>query len=390
LSQDALKATHEALADFYNLQLEKKQRLATQDVLTDAFSEENFHRSQYLSKDEYQNWLLNDKYKLLKFLQLRGEAKFLDAFLSNVTDHLGLEALNIRLVSIHIDVVHLGGSYKKAVNMIQEYLSQHSMAKILNSDELLHLFIRKIHHQMFYMPVPTLIQELLSIESEIDKKDLPARYNELLFMIGGNLGILSGDFRSSRRWLVKSIRFAKEHDFSDCLCRTLRKYSDLLRFHNHLDAANFFCNLGLDLAKDEGFKRYEIYLSCSKAEIFREKGLFHRAAELYRSAHDAAKQQGIKGWVAHTYLGFSECALALGNIDDAKIYLARANTIYKEIEQAWGLIQVGIGFSRCLLLEGDDTWMKIANNTLKRAEEMVYAKDISFLRSMIDSIIVIN
>ena len=83
---------------------------------------------------------------------------------------------------------------------------------------------------------------------------------------------------------------------------------------------------------------------------------FHGSAELYRDAHHTAKQQGIKGWVAHTYLGTSECALALGNVDDAKVYLSRANAIYNQIEQSWGLIQVGIGFSRCLLLESDDAW----------------------------------
>jgi hypothetical protein len=219
LGQDLSNAVHKTLAEFYSQQFKQITPVATNDALLALFQEENYHRSQCLSKIEYHDWLLKDKYDFIKTLQFRGEAKFLDSFLSDVVDYLGIEVLDVSILSIYIDVLHLGGNYKKAVIMASDFLSHYNKCQILLSNQLLHLYTRRIHYQMFYCPVQPLITDLIDMLNEINKGQFPERYNELLFMVGGNLGVLSGDFKTSRKVLVQSIKFASEHNFSDYVNR---------------------------------------------------------------------------------------------------------------------------------------------------------------------------
>jgi len=334
------KKVHELLAEYYDHKLNDADKRHSQDYLISLFSEALYHRSHHLTSKKYLAWLSKDKYALLKHLQLRGATLFLEECLSNIAEKVGQEKIGIELFSILVDMVHLKGGYRKAVKMLEEYLANLDAETIAKSDNMLHLFIRKIHHQMFYCPVRPLIEALLYIEKTIDQKKLPERYNEILFMIGGNLGVLSGDYKFARKWLIQSIRFSIENKFPDYLCRSLRKYSDILRYYGHLEMANKTCDWALNIARNKQFQRYEIYLMCSKGEILREQGYCQRAIKLFKQAQRLARKQGIKGWEAHTYLALAESYINGGDIENAKVSMEKAKKIYEAISKHGGRLRL--------------------------------------------------
>ena len=81
--------------------------------------------------------------------------------------------------------MHLGGSYKAAATLCEEYLSKYSLDDIVADKELLLIAIRRLHHSMFFAPVKDLIDHALVIESKIQENQYAPEYNELLFLIGG-------------------------------------------------------------------------------------------------------------------------------------------------------------------------------------------------------------
>ncbi|KAA3616456.1 MAG: tetratricopeptide repeat protein [Calditrichaeota bacterium] len=383
LEKRFLKKIHSLIALYYDHELETNKNLYTQDSLMDLFLEANYHHMNHLSKSNYQQWLSDKKYTFLKYLQLCGAADFLHTFLQETIDYLNLQNLDVKLFSIFVDMTHLRGDYEKAVALITKYLNRYSSEEILLSDELLHLSIRRVHHQMFFKPVNPLIKDLIELAEKIDIDKFPMRYGELLFMIGGNLGILSGDFQLSRKWLIKSIRFAIAKKYPSYLCRSLRKYSEVLKFYGHIEISDKMCNWGLNIAKDNDFQRYEIYLICCKAEVSREKNQYKRAAQLFRDAQTLASQHGIKGWVGHTHLGLGECFLQLGNVGSAEEAYRDAQQIYSQINQVWGLIQVNIGLIRCKIVNKEKGWVKLAKSTRELAENMGYKKDVFLIQQII-------
>ena len=378
-----LNKTHNVLADYYDGKLSKKESFISQDEVIELFSEASYHRLLHLNKNDYQKWLSENRYHILKNLQLRGAANFLEEFLTDISSQIGIDSLGINLFIILVDMIHLKGNYQNAVYMIDSFLEDYDQEMIFSSDELLHLYIRKVHHQMFYLPVLPLIDDLLKVTEKVNVSFLPDRYNELLFMLGGNLGVLSGDLKFSLNWIKKSIKFSQDNNLQDFLCRSLRKYSDILRYYGKLKDANKICNWGLNIAKDNDYKRYEIYLLCSKAEIFREMKLYNKSINLYKEAKQSAKQQGIKGWIAHTHLGIAENLLRFNDIDLAINEYHSANDIYKKINQHWGQVQVNIGFTRCFLLKKNKKWENLALNALKHSDKMGYKKDSNLLKKML-------
>jgi tetratricopeptide (TPR) repeat protein len=201
-------------------------------------------------------------------------------------------------------------------------------------------------------------------------------------MLGGNLGTLTGDYLFARRWLIRSIKFAKNYNYMDYLCRSYRKYADILRYNGHIKWANKLCNLALNIAHDEGYRRYEIYLMCSKAEICRKNGALSESIKLYEKAQIEAKKLGIKGWIGHTMLGIAENMFCKKNTTEALGYFNKAGNIYIEIGQVWGLIQTNIGKSKCLYVSGQE-WKALLESTREESHRMGYKKDESLITKML-------
>ena len=133
-----------------------------------------------------------------------------------------------KLLNLNIDITHLQGEYEKAVSLSEQYLKDYSEEEILKDGQLLHMAIRKIHHSMFWLPVDQLIQEAKKILDGIDKENFQSEVSELLFLIGGNLGVLSGDFREAKQWVGKSHAFAIEKKYKNDELRASRKVAELL------------------------------------------------------------------------------------------------------------------------------------------------------------------
>lgn len=383
-------ALNKLYAAFYENKLDIARSQHNHEQLVSCLSEALYHLRNHLSKKQFISWLSGQKLQVLKYLQLMGEATYLERLLTDIAEWLGIQNIGIKLFSILVDMVHLTGGYSKAVGMIDEYLLSATMNEISKSDELLHLYIRKIHHQMFYKPVNPLIKQLVSIEKTVDPKLFPERYNEVLFMLGGNLGVLSGDFKFSRKWLIRSIRFALQHSFHDFLCRTLRKYSDILRQCGHIKFSAKICEWGITVARHHDFKRYELYLICTKGEIAREQGDNGLAINIYREAERLAKQQGISGWVAHVYLACGEYYLHQHEFPTALNYFFKADEIYKEIGQIWGRMQVAFGVTRYYMLEGNNRWIAMANTGVRNARKMGYRKEEALFSELLSSQAFIN
>lgn len=376
---------HKLMAAYYEEKLKNAEKVLNQDLIIKFFSESFYHHSNYLNNSSLINWLSDEKFSLLKYLQYRGATKYLESIFSDLIDKVGLDTINTKLFEIYVDMVHLKGEYKRAVALIDDFLQPFKRMQIINSDELTHLLIRKVHHQMFYMPVWPLIEELEYIVSLIDKKKYPDRYNELLFMLGGNLGVLTGNYNFARKWLIKSIRFSIQNNYPSYLCRTLRKYSDILRFQNHLKFANKACDWALDIAREHNYKRYEIYLICSKGEIEREQGNLGKALNHFEEAKRSAKSQGIKGWIGHTYLALAEIYQTKNDLDEAKINFNKAQKIYEQIGQVWGEMQVKIGYIRYYLSLNDSKWKRLSNEVLQHAQKMGYQKEINITKFIVSN-----
>ena len=93
--------------------------------------------------------------------------------------------------------------------------------------QLLKIRIGKIHHSMFWLPVDGLIEEGKEILEGIDRERFAAQESELLFLIGGNLGVLSGNFEEAKIWVDRSYRFAKDRNYRNDELRSSRKVAEL-------------------------------------------------------------------------------------------------------------------------------------------------------------------
>lgn len=369
------------IADFYEKNLSNAN---DQDFIINSLSEAYYHRSNYLKNIDLQDWAKVKIIDTIRKLQFSGATNFLAEFLSNLKRQIAPINFDTDLFSILIDMVHLNGSYKDAADMISDYLKNIDLEDIVEFDYYLLLYIRRIHHQMFYLPVAPLIEKLLKLLSLLDKDRLKECYNELLFMIGGNLGTLSGDYDFSLKWLMKSKQFTSENRLNDYTCRTLRKISDIFRYKGEIEEALELCDKAINLAEENRYLRYKIYLLCSNAEIYREMKQFEKSKMQFLNAQKLAIEHGIQGWVSHTYLGLGELCIGEMNVTKAEFWFKKAISIYNAIGQKWGEIQSNIGLIKCYMLNEDLRWVELAKNTILEWKRIGYEKDQKLISEIIN------
>ena len=151
-------------------------------------------------------WERSDCNEFFNTLQRSGERKLVSDILEELSKLKGIGSFNRDLFETYVDIVHLGGGYKKAVRLYENYLGGFSQEELFSDVSLLHYNIRRIHHSMFFAPVKDLIKEAVDVFQKMNPTKTPKDYNEILFLIGGNLGVLSGDFDFAERWLKKRSR----------------------------------------------------------------------------------------------------------------------------------------------------------------------------------------
>gem|GEM_PF-1434482 len=298
------------------------------------------HACHSMEASAFYEWLDDDKTTFLKVMQKRGERGGVINAVGEIIEVYGYEQLDRRLLLIYIDIVHLGGDYEEAVDKEERYLSNYPEEQIIHDKDLLMMRIRAIHHSMFFKPVDSLIKTAMALETVCRGTPFAEEYNELLFLIGGNLGVLSGDFGFAEEWLGKSFEFAEKRGSLAFEMRSARKKADILIFNGREEEAVTLISryVTMDTEKPD---RYQIYLLGSLAEAYRKKQQFREAEYCISRVIEESRKRGISGWEAHGELAMAllkctEARATGGKAGKAEEYFAAAEAIYNRISQMWG------------------------------------------------------
>lgn len=287
----------------------------------------------------------------LKELQRRGDPLVLNV-IQGIEAAWGAASLDLPLVNLYIDTVHLHGGYRHAVALCDAHLHGRLVDELAQDPELLRIAVRRLHHQMFYLPVPPLLADahrLLAAAEQAGDDDV---VKELLFLVGGNLGLLSGEPARALPWLTRARRVATETADLDLEQRALRKVADIMCLEGRYGEA--LAAVGPTVTPERGATtRYQVYLLGLLGEVHRHLGHAAAAIACYEATERESVRRGIRGWQAHAHLGTAALLVDLGDRDGAKEACRRAAKIYEDIDQAWGRISARIVGARIDLLDDD-------------------------------------
>lgn len=357
--------------------------------MTGSYLELFYHATRYLTnvadfnlwvKKEFESKQEITPLSLLQGLQSRGEQAVLVQIIEGIIYKYSLESITIEIVNIYIDIVHLGGDYQGAVNLCDKYLDKHTASDILGNEQLLKMSIRKIHHSMFYLPVDKLILDAEELLSKTDKELFPEEYNELLFLIGGNLGVLSGDLEYAEKWLEKSLEFAIENKFDMYIQRTIRKQAEILIANEEFEQANrlILPYLNVNSTLEEIDTRYKIYLMAVLGEYYRKQEMLEEAMKCYKAVESKTKENNLPGWYAHSLLAQSVVFLAQKKYSDSEVCLLKAKKKYDDLNQKWGMITSKAVYFTLQIANGNECMPAEIELCKKEAEIMNYRYNIEY------------
>lgn len=314
-------------------------------------------------------WTSSSRNTFLRTLQREGNAVYLLGFFNLAEKELGIKTFDKELISIYMDIVHISGEYEKAVFIAEQYLNGKE-SELMSDAFLAMLSVRRLHHSMFYKPTKQLIDDAIALYSQVGNL-FPSVSSELLFLIGGNLGLLFGDWEFSKRWLDKSVAFAEQNGFEDYKKRNARKMAD------------YYCHLG-DYSKAEKeindhiepsgmiTGRYEAYLVGALANVYTCIGSDDEALSCYEQLFKYSTAKGIPGWAAHAQLGLANVYFKLGNVAEANDLAGRAMAIYQKIHQEWGLIMSEALLAACESRIQSTSIQAACDGAIRHAERMQY------------------
>lgn len=376
---------HNTLFEFYD------KKLTSMDYMNSSMIKTNliqaiYHALRYMKSDNFIEWYNSRCFILIKKMQLNGEARYLYSIMMDI--YLTLDDITERLdiLNIIVDIVHLNGDYKRAVDIAEYLLKRFRIEEITQNREIFFLKIRSVHHRMFYEPVDNLICELKELYHNSKNTSYKRELNELLFMIGGNLGMLSGDFEDARVWLNKSIKLSEEYLFNDYYIRGLRKKIDLLRVKGDVLKAEKLCKEAIIICNSNDYDRYKLYLEVTLADVMRQNKKYDAAKQIINKLEKSIKTFGIKGWEGHLFLAKANLFLDLNELEQCFDCLIQAKHIYKKINQVWGEINAGILTQRYQYYDGyEKTNDKNEIIRLKNlAEKYNYRYEFNLLESILN------
>lgn len=324
-------------------------------------------------------WNSEARNDFLHCLQREGNVTFLLWIFSLSETQIGIKNFDDELVAIYMDIVHMSGEYARAVNIANQYLNGR-YSEVATNEFVAMLCVRRLHHSMFYKPTARLLEDAMSLYSQIDEK-FPIVHNELLFLIGGNLGVLNGDWDFCKNWLDRSVEFAKNQKLDDFNKRNARKMAD------------YYCHLGeyeraKQIIKDhipDNMKitgRYEAYLVGALANIYTCIDCDDDAMDCYNQLLEYTTAKGIIGWKAHANLGIANINYKLGNLKESVDFATRAKSIYNNIRQEWGIIMSDALLSACESRMGIAPLRVACSEAIKRAERMQYASCVASIEEL--------
>lgn len=386
-SEATLQSAHKLLLKYYSDRI--NQSIRTKDIL-----EMFYHARKYMSAAEFNSWLnakISENYdisplEVMHMKQKRGEQSILMQIINGIKSDFEINELLIELVNIYIDIVHLGGDYEEAVAICENYLNQFSKDKIITDEQLIKMRIRKIHHSMFYVPVDQLIAEAEDILDVVDIKKYPEQYNEMLFLLGGNLGVLSGNFDKATRWLDMSMVYAERYNLDAFVHRTMRKQADIMIAADSIDGAIKLLNktVNATLRIDEIDSRYKIYLMGALGEAYRKQGELDIAWHCFDIVDKKSTENHLLGWQAHSYLAKGMVELNRANYQNAEELLNKAFGIYSDIHQQWGLINTEQALMLLRKVQGLELKIEDIENNLCVADRMHYGYNKSYAKKIIE------
>jgi transcriptional regulator with XRE-family HTH domain/tetratricopeptide (TPR) repeat protein len=323
---------------------------------------------------------------LVRQLQIRGASGLALELLTPQLDGIHDPALRLKFASIVFDMMHVRGRYGDAAALIQQELALYPEAQHLRSDLLLPLRVRLIHHQMFYRPVTDLWPSMLDLLSQCEARENPDTYGEILFMLGGNLGALRGDYVEARSYLVRAIRSARERQDDYLLARCLRKYADFLRNRGHLTRAEAALREAVRLSESGKGTRQRVYALGCLGDLERQKGNYTASREYFERAINLAREMYIPGWMGNLHVGLAELALEEKSVDEARAFVDQAEASYRATgpRHWWGDIQVGLCRCRLMRLAGDSGWADLARTIRHEAEAAGYRRDGAFAARLME------
>lgn len=330
----------QTILDYYNEILSTVNDNYCVDKIEDYLSESLYIISENYNDYDYNNWLDNICWLSIKRLQLAASSAFLINFIETIQKKIHIQKIPLKILYVKIDMIHLQGNYKKAVSILEDILSNTNEKQILNSEELTYLDMRRIHHQMMYLPVPSLIKRILYLYENSQLNENSEVYGELLFMIGGNLGTLTGEYEFYRSYLYKALCIARKQNNIELLCRSIRKYCDYLKINNHLKYAEKLCLSALRKTDKHGLERYKLYLLCTLGDNYRVQKKYNESLKYFQKAKLLASKFNMKGWLGHVNIGIAFLYYQLSKIEQSLVYLMEAERYYILTDHSWGKLQV--------------------------------------------------
>jgi hypothetical protein len=313
-----------------------------------------YHKLQLTeSSSEFFEWIINTKLDYLKNMQVYGESFLLSNLFGQIRKKYEVPEFSVRVFNVYEDMVHLSGNYQESVNMSELYLTKYSEEEIFSNKELIKLKYRIIHHKMFYVNADDLYLELITLQEKICMKRFFDEYCEVLYMLGGGIGFLTGKLERSRKDLSTLISLIgktpnKSIDLRNTLVRAIRKEVDYYRINGDINIARELCEKHI---KKDDLSRYQIYLLCSYGEINRISGNITYAKVCFEKVLRETNALGIKGWVAHAYVSLANIELDLSNFAGAKKHVDKAKSIYDDLCHQWGIINSEILSARIEIKE---------------------------------------
>lgn len=328
-------------------------------------------------------WHSQNRNNFCLCLQREGNTSLLQWIFNLAKEYYGIDQFDPVLVSVYIDIVHMSGDYPGAVEIAEQYLAGRSQDEILNNEFLAMLNIRRIHHSMFYKPVDRLIDDSLGILTR--SKDIyPKVMNELFFLIGGNLGVLSGKWEFVNKWLTVSEDYSQKHGLIDYSKRNARKMADYYCHMKDYDTAKSIILKYVD-QHNTITGRYENYLVGALGNIYTCMGCFDEALECYEKVLQYSTAKGIIGWAAHANLGIGNINYHLGNLKEAIDFASRAYSMYKQIKQEWGLIMSGALLAACESKVGIAPIQVTCRKSIDLARKLQYGSCVEAIEELCNS-----
>jgi len=302
------------------------------------FVELMYHAGRTKKPSEFSAWLIeSDAISHLVSCQIKGEQELIFQVTEDLINQYGSKNLTLKLLNIYIDALHLGGDYQAAVATSKTYLEQYSLEEITSNESLCRMLIRKVHHSMFYLPVDGLIDEVQHILSGHYVDNYPTQKNEILFLFGGNLGVLSGKFSFAKDTLNNALSYANETQNTNNLLRVTRKLADIETYEGKckdaIERIENYITVGSCIEK-----RYDVYLLASLGEAYRKSGNIEIARKCFEKVLKASREKNIPGWIAHAELAMAMIEYDLkcySKVIESTLLVEKA---YASINHEWGII----------------------------------------------------